>query len=62
MSLYWISVIIFMLCIYIALTVNGILKNQTRLNNARHEQIKKLQGDIVNLKTEIRSIKQDGPK
>lgn len=59
MSLYWISVIIFMLCIYIALTVNGILKNQSRLNNARYEQIKSLQEDIINLKTEIRSLKQD---
>jgi hypothetical protein len=51
-----------MLCIYIAITVNSILKNQTRLNDARYEQIKKLQEDIVNLKTEIRSIKQDDLK
>lgn len=58
MSLYLISVIIFMLCIYIAITVNKIINNQERLNNARYEQVKKLQDDIVKLKSEIISIKQ----
>lgn len=47
-----------MLCIYIAITVNKIINNQERLNNARYEQVKKLQDDIVKLKSEIISIKQ----
>lgn len=60
MSLYWIAVLIFMLCGYIALTVKGILDNQTRLNNARYEQIKKLQEEVIKLRSEIKNIQQDG--
>lgn len=60
MSLYWISIIILLLCIYTAMTVNGITINQKRLNNARYEQIKKLQEDVANLKIEIRNIKKGG--
>lgn len=58
MSLYWIAVAVLLLCVYIALIVKDILRNQSRFNDARYEQIKKLQNDIDNLKEEIISIKR----
>lgn len=60
MSLYWIAIITLMLCIYIALTVKDILNNQAKLNNARYEQIKKLQDEIIKLRSEIKSIQREG--
>lgn len=60
MSLYWIAILTLMLCIYIALTVKDILNNQAKLNNARYEQIKKLQDEIVKLRSEIKSIQREG--
>lgn len=60
MSLYWIAILTLMLCIYIALTVKDILNNQAKLNNARYEQIKKLQDEIIKLRSEIKSIQREG--
>lgn len=60
MSLYWIAVLIFMLCSYIALTVKDILNNQARLNDARYEQIKKLQEEVIKLRSEIKNIQRGG--
>lgn len=59
MSLYWISVIIFMLCIYIAITVERILQNQIRLNDARYEQVKKLSDEVKKLQSEARKLEKD---
>lgn len=60
MSLYWIAILTLVLCIYIALTVKDILNNQAKLNNARYEQIKKLQDEIIKLRSEIKSIQREG--
>ena len=59
MSLYWIAILTLMLCVYIALTVKDILNNQAKLNNARYEQIKNLQNEIVELRFEIKSTQRE---
>lgn len=59
MNLYWGIFVLLMVCIYIALTVKNILENQNKLNNARYEQIKKLQEEVEKLRSEIISIKKD---
>ena len=48
-----------MLCIYIAITVNKIINNQERLNNARYEQVKKLSDEVKKLQSEIRKLEKD---
>ena len=59
MSLYWIAILTLMLCVYIALTVKDILNNQAKLNNARYEQIKNLQNEVIELRSEIKSIQRE---
>lgn len=59
MNLYWGIFVLLIVCIYIALTVKNILENQNKLNNARYEQIKKLQEEVEKLRSEIISIKKD---
>ncbi|MDM1757580.1 hypothetical protein HX127_08340 [Acinetobacter sp. 256-1] len=59
MDIFWIVVITFMLCIYIAITVGRILQNQIRLNDARCEQVKKLSDEIKKLQSEVRKLEKD---
>ncbi|WP_180072220.1 hypothetical protein [Acinetobacter sp. YH12200] len=59
MDMFWIVVITLMLCIYIAITVERILQNQIRLNDARYEQVKKLSDEVKKLQSEVRKLEKD---
>ena len=59
MDIFWIVVITLMLCIYIAITVERILQNQIRLNDARYEQVKKLSDEVKKLQSEVRKLEKD---
>lgn len=59
MDLYWISVCVFLLCIYIAQTVHRILVNQKNLNDARYNQIKKIQDQLNKIERHIENLKRE---